>query len=694
MTTDLFIKPELFFQKVAQAGKVGDQAEMWPQEVTDFFYQEHPYLADAEVEPIFKETNDERGYAVGVIVARTKPPVAAKDVEQQSVTKEIKFPFVIKDKELSTFDVVIVGETFHPATEKNIMAAVQRPELFDVVKTMPGDVSLVNQLYPPYRSRYGFGTSFEGGAGGKFASVKDIMKISVLDQILPFLSKADMDRMEGELQKDESLRKVALQHKPLHPSLAKLASVHDVTLEDMVEARRRVIQPDVIQFSKVGREVRVRRANSQMYAPWDETLTMKEAAENIPTELRNRLMADGGATISADPVVRESFDESVAVRIKAAGMYRIKCSDPKKVGREKVARVFTSVVDFDMTTMPSHLAIFHDGDWSLQGDIAGIPTPDEAAPDFVKDGHAKVRDYQPADPEHVSSQARDGGRLASRAGMPKLGMVTFVGDGVVTLPVNLRSVRRTEDGVTLFGTSAMEEPIELIPTDDITKISKIGPHSYAIPTDLKVIHLGQPVSCAADPSAYVKVASAERLQIISDGQVYSFRGNHSLGKLGAAQTEFLNQEDAMFLAASLGVEPGYAEKMLKQSERAGAVSIEGVRPIVPEAEKISEAMAKVQPIIDKLSTMRVLLLKEAAILPGEDTVDKVLSLNFITPENVSVFTKNVPVFQATATELAKLLIGVRIGLEGVPEAAVQRSMQSIQGVIEALEELQYGQPSK
>lgn len=694
MSTDLFIKPELSFQKVAQAGKVGDQSEMWPQEVTDFFYQEHPYLAEAEVEPVFKETNDERGYAVGVVMVRTKPPVAAKDVEQESVTKEIKFPFVIKDKELSPFDVVIVGETFHPATEKNIMSAVQRPDLFDVVKTMPGDVSLVNQLYPPYRSRYGFGTSFEGGAGGKFASIQDILKISVMDQILPFISKADLDRMEGTLQTDEDLRKTALQHKPMHSSLAKLASVQDVTVESMVEARRRVIQPDVIQFSKVGREIKVRRANSQMFAPWEETITLKEAAENIPTELKSRLMADGGATISADPVVREDFKENTAVRIKSAGMYRLKCSDADKAGREKTARVFTSVVDFDMITMPAHLAIFHDGDWSLQADMAGVPTPSEETPDFVKDGHAKVRDYQPADPESVTGAARESGRLAPRTGMPKLGMVTFVGDGVATLPVNLRSVRRKDDGVVLHGTSAMEEPINLVPTDNITKISKIGPNSYAIPVDLKVIHLGQPVTCASDPSAYVKVAEVDRVEIISDGQAFSFRGNPTIDKLGSAQTEFLGKDAALFLATSFGVEPGYASRLLKQAERSGSVTIKGVRPIVPEAEKISEAMVQVQPIIDKLSTIRVMLLKEAAMLPGEDTVDKVLSLNFITPENVSVFTKNVPVFQATATELAKLLIGIRIGLEGVPEAAVQRSMQSIQGVIEALEELQYGQPSK
>jgi hypothetical protein len=373
-------------------------------------------------------------------------------------------------------------------------------------------------------------------------------------------------------------------------------------------------------------------------------------------------------------------------------MYRIKCSDATKIGREKVARVFTSVVDFDMTSMPASLAVFHDGDWCLQDDLAGVPTPNADAPDFVKDGHAKVSDYRPVDPDNVSSQGREMGRLAPRMGMPKLGMVTFVGDGVATIPVNLRSARVGSDGVVLHGTSAMEQPIDLIPTDDIKKIEKIGANRYAIPSELKVVHLGIPLRCASDPGEYVKVGSADRLQIISDGQTYCFRGNPSIDKL--AKADFLGYDDALFLASAFGLETNYAEKMLKQADRTGSVTILGVRPIITEAERLAAASREIQPVVEKISEMRVMLLKEAAILPGEDTVDKVLSLNFITPENVSIFTNNVAVFQATATELAKLLVGVRIGLEGVPEGAVQRAMQSIQGVIEALQELQYGQPQR
>lgn len=674
----LYLAPKTSFEKVAQAGKLGEAPELWPQEVIDLFYEQNPLLADAEISPVFKEVNEERGYAVGAMSVKRKPQVMPKDADSASVVKEIIFPIIVKDKEVSLFDVFFVGETPHPATDANVQAALFRPDLFDITKTMPGDVSLVNQLYPPYRSRYGFGTSFESGGGGKFASagkisVEDLLKISVMGQVLPFMSSKDVSRIEEELAMDPAFQKEALAHEPLRNILTKLAHFEPLSVEEMVEARRRSVKPDVVQFTKEGHVIHVKYASSQMWEPQIDTLTAKEAAEILPQDQRNKLSVQGVVTVGTSPTTQGLVEGTSAVAIKTAGVYLIKSST--RAGQEKLAQVYTKVIDFDKMAMSTTLTVFHDGDWCMQDKVAGIPRPEESGADFLIQHHISAKDLGP---DLIS----------------KLGMVTLVRDGVATLPITVKSAQATDDGLVLHGTSSMEQKLELIPTENIKHIEKIGHCRYAIPMDMTIVPLGIPVRTSEEPSDYIKVASfTDQLEIISDGGAYSFRGHDCLRKLAGIETQFLGHKDAMFLAVGMGLEAEFADKMLKQASRTGSVMVGGVRPVITEIEKISSALDTIKPLAEKLAKVRVLLLKEAAVLPGEDTIDKVLSLNFITPENVSIFTKNIPVFQATATELARTLIATRLGLEGVPEGAVQRAMQALQGVIEALQELKYNQPA-
>jgi hypothetical protein len=686
----LFTETELSFEKVAVVGKVGDSEELWPQELLDLFYEQHPYLADGESIPVMTNVNAERGYAAGVIVVKKKPKTVPRDVDAADVTKEIRFPFVIKAKTVSPFDVFIVGESFHPATPGNVERAVFKPEMFDIARTLPGDVSLVNQLYPPYRSRYGFGTSFEGGQGGKFASVR------MLDQLTPFLSKADLQRVADTLSNDIELTKKATAHEPLRKALQKLAAVETLSSEDIREARRLSVNPDVIQFTMAGSNaVRVKSANSQMFSPQETTMTFKEAASLLPPELKTQLLASGNVTVGADPVVRDSFEENKAVLIKNAGLYSIRRgSSDGGIMHGADALAFTSVVDFDMTSLPVTLAVFFNGDWAFQDQIAGIPSAElhRDVPDFLSKP-MRVGDFADMDTymgsPSSSSDRPSYGMIDKALAMPKLGTVVFVKKNTTTVPVTIKSIRLNGDHVVLSVTTAMEEILELIPTAGIRRIEKLGARKYAIPMDLSVVRLQKLVKTHSKPEQYVKIASST-VELISDGNVFAFRRHPSLSKLGS--TDFLNRNEALFLAAAMGIHVPAAEKMMKRAMAGHVVRIAGIRPIMTEREKISSVITQLAPLAEKITSMRILLLKEAAVLPNEDTVDKVLSLNFITPENISLFTGNLPSYVNTCSELAKLLIGVRLGLEEIPEGAVTRAMNSLQGVIEALQSLSYNKP--
>jgi hypothetical protein len=690
----LYLKPEQVFEPTEQetmtkqsfASKLGDAHELWPQEILDLFYEQHPYLADSEVEPVFKQINPERGYAIGTIVTKRKPATIPRDVEAGEMTKEIRFPFVVRDKDVSTFDIFVVGESFHPATEKNIEQALFRPETFEVVTHLPGDISLVNQLYPPYRSRYGFGTSFESGAGGKFSSV------AMLDQIAPFMSKEDIERVTSSLADDPSMRQQLQLSPAFRSSIQKISEIETLSLADLREARRQAIPSDVVQLTREGFNVRVKSANSQMFSPREEIITLKEAVAVMPPETKTQFLEEGSSTISTDPVVRENFDEEKAFIIKNFGVYDIM----QKVDRDTSpsrAIVYTSVVDFDMMTLPVTLAIFfHNGNWSFQDRIAGKACTDLEIPAFIKKAPA-VRSLLPRDYRPVTNPERSHDQIPEELAMPKLGTVVFASvNGVSTIPVTIKSATVKPDGVILHGITAMNKSVTLIPSSIAKAIQKVDESTYLLPLGLKVIYLGPKlVESARESSEYLKMASADSVEIISDGSTFSFRNHPCLRKLGT-DAQFLDRQAALFLAASLGLSVPFADETLeKAAYLKEPIKVRGIRSIVTEAEKLASIRLEVIEEIRPIAKVKILLVKEAAALPDEDTVDKVLSLNFITPENASIFHRNLPGFVMTASKLAELLIGVRLGLKDIPEVVVQRSMNALQGVIEALSQLRYNQ---
>ena len=88
------------------------------------------------------------------------------------------------------------------------------------------------------------------------------------------------------------------------------------------------------------------------------------------------------------------------------------------------------------------------------------------------------------------------------------------------------------------------------------------------------------------------------------------------------------------------------------------------------------------------------LVKEAAALASDaeqDTVDAVLSLNFITPENIQGYFNGLPELESAVTRLAELVIGVRLGLKDVPEAAVTAALSGLDRTIDGLKKLQMRQ---
>jgi len=186
----------------------------------------------------------------------------------------------------------------------------------------------------------------------------------------------------------------------------------------------------------------------------------------------------------------------------------------------------------------------------------------------------------------------------------------------------------------------------------------------------------QEISIMDNPKDSTKIAFsknyANTIEIRKTGDEYSIIGR-PVEKLASRETTNLNRHDAEFLLATMGVLPNEIDNVTEKT----AHRISGARHISPKS--ITKTSAKLP--ISKL------LLKEASVINDEETVDKVLSLGFIRPDNLKTFSNYLPELEKTTNKLADLLFASRCGLSQMPEQALESAMRNTDQIISGLRNL-------
>jgi hypothetical protein len=131
---------------------------------------------------------------------------------------------------------------------------------------------------------------------------------------------------------------------------------------------------------------------------------------------------------------------------------------------------------------------------------------------------------------------------------------------------------------------------------------------------------------------------------------------------------------------------------MEQAKHA-TVEVVGLRTLAEEAPAKVAAAPRGMPEPVNLFEEAVLIAsgidKVANASVGPATVDAMLSLGFITPENIQEFVDALPQLETASSELAKLGLAVQVGLPSIPESAVSRALSSIENVIEGVKSLNY-----
>ena len=72
---------------------------------------------------------------------------------------------------------------------------------------------------------------------------------------------------------------------------------------------------------------------------------------------------------------------------------------------------------------------------------------------------------------------------------------------------------------------------------------------------------------------------------------------------------------------------------------------------------------------------------------GVDSLDTLLSIGLINPENVQDFVDELPTLEETQSKLAGLVFATQLGMGSVPKTAAVRAMTALEDVIMGLKSL-------
>lgn len=663
MTQPLFIKSELTFEKIAVETQLSEDPNKWPNELLDELFRQAPYVSDFDLDVSMAKVDGERGFGFGHIEASSKsesPSTAPVSQQDAAGIRRVRIPIIIKESRLQPFDVVITEDSkMLPLTEGRLRQALFRPQSFDVTSKSPGDQSLINQLFPPYRQNYGF------GGGGAVVSA-DGKVASALSAALVYASTGDLDAFK-EAMLDQGTRLAYAENVATHEAVQKIAAAEPVG-EKLASLVGAYIPPTVLQLSKAHDGYVLKTAAHNYWEPLSEHIDRGEAVRRCGEKVVLAADVDGSVTVAEGEGVDGEPDQVPSELIEEPGRYKVMAND----GRAIEGIAITNLVDTDGKAKP--ITIFTDTSvTAVQADIAGVPMGpiNELAQPFAGVPAATASGY--------------GIFITMDVGVPK-----------ATVPVNVKAKTQSPDGTSTFMAETFDgRPVELVVLDHLQDVDSLD-NQLLIPSNWQWLPLGdtESVSLVGDSDGVDKMASLghylSSVTLRAGGYDSFSLSGPALEKIATEDKSFLSQDDALFLLAGLGADLKHAQvKMADSMSGFRPVQVQIGRSLKTAAEVRGEAYVDADKYLSSTPVFRHRLWKEASVLPDPLAVDTVLSLGFINPENVAAFIGYLPSIDDAQKRMCELLIASRMGLADVPTPALEKAIRATEEVIEGLREMAF-----
>ena len=642
----LFVNTKLAFEKVAYSKLLDKDPTTWPVGIIKEAYNQLPYLKGYEVDVTIDRSDEARGYGVGKLLvypARMDKKAAAKD------EKLLTIPIIIRDRELSPLDVLSYKNQMVPESETKVAEILHKPETFDKVepKNRRGSASMISALSPPTAS--GQQTRYSGYLG---------KSASVTKAALDSFAQADVERFLEKVSSDPAVRVLYENTPVLRDYVNQFRGWEEKTAEARWQEFTAGLTPTVVQFKQEGLGYIVKVANHKCFAPVTVRATRFEVQEQLSKTAMARLLRDSYLTLSTDPVHREAPVVKTASVADRPGVYKVKVA-----GKNVEGVVIPKMINFDGRIIDSQMFIGPE-QHAMQDAIAGS---------FVKE--------------------------ASLEGAYPRGKGVFIhqnaGRAVATEPVEITNISTThlnkEKLASLHGRLlSTGQPVTFSLVPGLQKIANIANQVIAIPDSFEFLPIkGQHVQVSHDPAAFdsieqAKTASAYNMAIASDGGSYSLRGEQA----DVVGPGVLNAQEAEFALGALGLTGSQARGLMKRADHHLMAVPFSARSVVPEAQaKMAFARRAAVVTPNDIAPLRVDLIKEATVIVDKETVDSILSLQFMTPDNVGTYVDYIPEIEKTLNKVAEVLVAARLGMDDVKESAAKNAMSQLGAVLGGLTNL-------
>jgi hypothetical protein len=727
----LFIQPNVELEKTAGEVDLPENPSQWPQEVLQELFKQVPYISDFQPHVTMEKVDSERGYGLGQVEIANKTEAQQgtdPSMLEAAGMRSVRIPVVIKENKLAPFDL-LVNDTAKvlPLTESRLRQALFRPQAFDVTSQTPGDQSMIGMLYPPYRQNYGFGgggvamsagmgkqssvTDFEqmllkeledndGGfryvAGPKAltkkASITFRKTASLMSAVFNTFYKNDINEFFDKLASDQGLQAAYSQNAPaMVGPLGLLANHEPAGAEKTAEALAMRIKPTVVQLRRTHDGYLMKTASHVYWRPLEVKLGRRDVVQSFGEKVALATDESGQVTLTEGADAQEGpLDAEEPMPVNDSGLYKVV---DETTGNELIGYVIPNLLDTDGHPLP--LALFTNGSHSaVQPDILGVPAGDGSnMPTGVVSGagaffsHTDEGKLQatipfelsggsyttPGEPATFMGQTFDG-RPVEVSIQPNVQTVIQSPEGKVLIPDHWQwTPLGAADSVSLVGA---EMPVEEAPED----WHEDAPE--AVPEEMQ--------DNSPNPPPYPEQQDEEKASHIwvrGDHDCFTFTGP-AVDKLAQAEREMVGLDDAMFLLAALGVEQGYGVDKLAHSMNE-PVKVVTKRNIKLASEQDAYAQRRARELHALVPYFRRDLMKEAASIPDPNTVDTVLSLGFVNPENIMTFVSYLPTIEDSQAKMCDLLLASRVGMSDVPSTALERAIRSTEEVIEGLKVLAF-----
>lgn len=501
------------------------------------------------------------------------------------------------------------------------------------------------------------------GSGSPSAKPKTA---SMLLTIAPTVREADRQAFFAKIASSPALS-AGLRRSGIGPVLAEFMETKLASASDRLMAVADSILPSVTTIQKLpGGDFLVKQANNEAFVPGQEAqgqvVPPEAGAEMMGQDQAQAMQPGQSVTAVGDPVEGTEMPESNAVVAEQFGEYLAQ----DLMGNQVMGWVFPTTLSWDGEFSEQPVALFTNGSsFAIQDTIAG---------ELI--GKSTQLPISPIRGEGCFYEvSRDGVRC--------------------TAPITVRGGMSGPDGGPMYqAQDFMGNALSIHMSPELQQPQRVSDTEYAIPATWKFMALNNQTQLVPDPSqmgkaAAVKIAS-QKVTLFWNG-TFNLDGGCGLDKVAKSFRHELDPVSAEFMLGLLGVNGSDIKEKLSQARKNGEVDLYNLKTITPLAEHYQESVKTASSLMMKLPDLRRDLIKEAAALEDESTVDKVLALNFVNPENLATFVSYAPELEATSEKLAEMLLSSYLGMEEIPEGAVERTMRNMEEVLLQLKAVEHSE---